>query len=199
MSILNDLSVASTRILEKQTKLGMDRSIYVYGFELFYSTLFTICSIVIISSLFGKAYLGITFLLFFIPVRIFSGGYHAETYRGCFVCTNLLFSFSFFVVTSEENGIRWLIKYAIFLILAFYIWLNAPVKNEKVYLTIQQRKANKKNTGIVLFCEAIILLVFNIRGLIEVSYMGEITTFLVGGMIFICSKKNVVSETNSKN
>ena len=64
------------------------KNIYIYGFELFWSTTFCVLSILALSILLGYFKLAVTFLLFFMPVRVAAGGYHAKSYGRCFILTN---------------------------------------------------------------------------------------------------------------
>lgn len=64
--------------------------IYIYGFQLTISTLCSLLSILLLSS-FSNFIFGITFLLFFMPLRFCAGGYHSNTYQKCFILTNLCF------------------------------------------------------------------------------------------------------------
>lgn len=64
------------------------KAIYTYGCKLTLSTLLSICSILLLSVLFGKILYGISFVLIFVSLRLFLGGFHAKTYRNCFLVTN---------------------------------------------------------------------------------------------------------------
>lgn len=67
------------------------RAVYVYGFELFFSSLSSACSIILLSLCFGRISDALLFLLLYVGLRLFCGGYHAETYARCFISTNLTF------------------------------------------------------------------------------------------------------------
>lgn len=61
------------------------RAIYIYGVELGCSTLWTCTFILLLSFLLGQALNCILFLGVFISLRLFAGGYHAETYRNSII------------------------------------------------------------------------------------------------------------------
>ena len=71
------------------------RAIYVYGIELTLSTGASFLSIVLFSLFLASPFSSLVFLLVFISLRSFSGGYHAETYRNCFLITNSTYLASF--------------------------------------------------------------------------------------------------------
>lgn len=62
----------------------------LYGWQITLATLGSLTSIFIVSLFFSPTYV-FFFLIFFVPIRIFSGGYHASTYFRCFICTNSIF------------------------------------------------------------------------------------------------------------
>lgn len=65
--------------------------IYIYGLEIIFSSLFTTLSILLIG-LFMKSF-GFTllYLIITIPLKLYAGGYHAETYKKCFFISNVSF------------------------------------------------------------------------------------------------------------
>ena len=96
--MLNYLSTKSTLFLYKKSAFpSSEKPIYVYGFCLFYSSCFIILSILTISSILNHIIDGIYFLLFFILLRTYTGGYHSNTYGGCFIISNLYFLFTYYI------------------------------------------------------------------------------------------------------
>lgn len=79
---------------------------YRYGIEITMSSLINILLIIIIGIVSGNALESIVFLACFIPLRQFTGGFHAKTY---FLC-NLSFAVSFIILlivykfTSANNS-----------------------------------------------------------------------------------------------
>lgn len=89
--MLRKIADYSTQILIKQGMiLEKDRNIYLYGFELFWSTSSCIISIIIAGCIMGYIQQAIIFIMCFFPIRIFAGGYHAKSYRNCFLLTNFI-------------------------------------------------------------------------------------------------------------
>ena len=63
--------------------------IYIYGLELIISTFFGLSSILLISCLLFCFTSGLVFISVFVPLRLFTGGYHAENYGKCFIISNI--------------------------------------------------------------------------------------------------------------
>lgn len=57
-----------------------------YGLEIGLSTILTISIVIIISTFFSLTKECIIFLLTFMPLRTYTGGYHATTHLRCFIC-----------------------------------------------------------------------------------------------------------------
>lgn len=138
--MLNKLSLISCMYLYKRNILSYTKkSLFVYGFELFYSTFLSILSIIFLSFLLGDVIFSITFFLGFIPIRFFAGGYHAKTYASCFLSTNLAF-LSIVLLSISIRDRYTILLYCIFVLSSFYIFKIAPVKNtnnpigERVYI-----------------------------------------------------------------
>lgn len=67
---------------------------YKYGVEIALSTMLNIVLILSIGAVTGRFIESVVFLVVFIPIRQFSGGYHADTYFRC----NLFFCITFALV-----------------------------------------------------------------------------------------------------
>ena len=67
------------------------KPVYIYGAELTLSTMLGCISVLLVSLLLGNILIGLSFLFYFISIRLFSGGYHANTYFSCFLTTNTTF------------------------------------------------------------------------------------------------------------
>lgn len=68
--------------------------VYCYGIELLLSTSIGIILVFLIGGLFFNVFDSFVFLLFFITIRKYSGGYHADTYLKCEIIISLLFVFT---------------------------------------------------------------------------------------------------------
>lgn len=129
--MLNKCAVFCTKRLEKYLTISEDeKEIYVYGFELSISTLFSLSLILVLSLILGHIYYSFFFMLFFFTMRLFCGGYHANTYAKCFIITNLIF-LSTVVLTQIIIDLQ-LIKIMPFLfaLSTLTIFIFAPVKNK---------------------------------------------------------------------
>lgn len=89
---------------------------YRYGIEITISSLINILLIIIIGIVSGNALESIVFLACFIPLRQFTGGFHAKTY---FLC-NLSFAVSFIILLIVYKFTnQYVTSYIVFLIIIF--------------------------------------------------------------------------------
>ncbi len=106
------------------------KAIYQYGAELTLSTAGAVVSILLLATLLGNILWGILFLAVFISFRLPGGGYHASTYRNCFILTNSVFLASFaisFVLLHAPSVTRNILL----LTSCIAIWVLAPIPNPR--------------------------------------------------------------------
>ena len=131
--------------------------VYIYGFELLVSSVIETISLLLIGLLTGKLIDTIIFIISFSSIRVFSGGYHANSYLKCFIVTvayYLLVLFSAYIMLAFPN--RTIILIAIitlFLSLILFI-LMSPVKSKGK--SILNYKKQKMLSIISLFINAIV-------------------------------------------
>ena len=77
-------------LLKKEIIEYSKKELIIYGSQLTLSTFASIVTILTLSCFFNILY-GSIFLLFFMPIRFYAGGYHAQTYRQCYIYTNTCF------------------------------------------------------------------------------------------------------------
>lgn len=121
-----------------------------YGIEIIISTIIGFSVIIISGILLSKTNLAIAYLICIVPIRMYTGGYHAKTYFKYNVVFGLLFLLNILMFQYiVENELE--IQLCITTLLSFCIIERfAPVENENKKLTSRQKKKYKK-ISIVLF------------------------------------------------
>ncbi len=143
--MLDRLTDSLVNLLYGHCTLSADRrAVYSYGCKLAISTLFSICSILLLSALFGKFLYGILFVLIFVSLRLFLGGFHATTYRNCFLITNG----TFLVTCGAAVLLSYLGSFLVSLLILFtsvsVIILLGPVKNHNHPISDTTFRKNKR-------------------------------------------------------
>ena len=185
--MLKQVAEKSTSILLNRGLIQLDKQkIYVYGFELFCSTVLCILSILFLGVVFGTLPLTVVFILFFIPIRIVAGGYHAKSYTCCFALTNSIAILS--VIISKVIWffrVEWVeyILWALLIIALVYIWRHAPAISKKYPQKMDRIIKNRKYVHIVIGIEMGILLIKRLYSNSCGFYTAAITTYVVTIMI----------------
>ena len=116
---------------------------YKYGLEITISSLLNIVLIVSIGVISGQLIESILFLICFVPLRKFTGGYHANSYFKC----NLLFSILFIILLTIYNlTVTRISFYGCILMLVFSISIfisECPIEHSNKPLTDSQKIKNK--------------------------------------------------------
>lgn len=154
--MLHICAVSFTRLLYKHCNLPVDRrAVYIYGVELFFSTALAAISILMISFWVEKITSGILFILIFVSLRVFVGGFHASTYRNCFLLTNSVFLATLVGSTLLEKY-KLPIQMLSFMPSIGVIWMLAPISNIHHPLSEEAYKNNKKVGRILVGTESLI-------------------------------------------
>lgn len=142
----------SVTISKKLVDLGTihkkDEEIYIYGFELIFSFIFSVSIILAVGYIIHKILETIIFLTLFILIRQFTGGFHADTYMKC-----QIFTISFYLCVISISQIIQPSVWAYFVLWlsgTLIITLIGPVENPNKPLSDKQRKKNKLR-GVVIF------------------------------------------------
>lgn len=72
--------------------------IYQYGCEIFLSMLLNTCFIFFQGILMDRLLETIIFIVCFIPIRVYAGGFHASSFFRCFILTNCMFTIDMGVI-----------------------------------------------------------------------------------------------------
>lgn len=79
----------TNRLIRKKAISHDDREIYEYGLKQLITALTDVVSIVILGIIFRELSGSVIFLIAFMSLRSYSGGYHASTPAKCYVLTVL--------------------------------------------------------------------------------------------------------------
>lgn len=172
-----------------------DVQIYQYGMELLFSTLVNVFLIIVISIMLGYPWLGVPYLLSFIPLRAFAGGYHAKTHWLCFLVSSGTFWLSavLILLTKEmENGA---FCFAIGALALINLMLVAPVQANNKPLTAGEARTYRNvslRIGTVLFVISVVALAMNFTRFlfIKMLFCGEAAAISMMIAGHYASKKN---------
>ena len=140
-----------TFLIRRNVIRARDSPVYQYGFEITLSTCFIFLSILLIAFFSQYPYSGMLYLLIISPLRITAGGYHAKTYKGCFVLSNLVFLCTLLVASLltavKTPGIIW---WLILSVSCLYIRKNSPMHNPHHPISDKIKAQNRKRLFLFL-------------------------------------------------
>ena len=116
--------------------------------------------VLLISIIFFDIYYAIVFFIFFMPLRTFTGGYHCKTYRNCFIISNI-----YFIVTVHTSNFINLLNistvcfFTTLVLIILFLFCSAPVYSLKLQLNQRVIYNAKKLSKIVIFIEAIVIVI----------------------------------------
>lgn len=115
----------------------------VYGAEVLLLNLSNILTALIISVLTKSMLHFAAFMLIFVPLRIFTGGYHAKTSESCYLITSAMYALTVLCVKlmpEQYSNIPAIITLAVLIV---PIVLFAPVEHKNNPLNSDERKRNR--------------------------------------------------------
>ncbi len=126
-----------------------DKDIYIFGLYQGAILLLNICTSLLIGVILNMVFEIILYLIFFIPLRIFAGGYHAKTQLRCYIMSSA-------TTVLILLGIRFLQRYSsiwelICFVVAFcVIWIFVPVADANKPLLDKEKISYKKKVRKIL-------------------------------------------------
>lgn len=159
-----------------------DIEIYDYTFETVIAFSINIFFILLIGFLLNRFICTVIFLLFYCPIRQFSGGYHAENYKSCLLVFILIYVFNYIILEKVIIGKNVIL----FLLLTFIsfigVYKNSPFEHREHSLSNNQRKKYKN----IVLVGLIIDFVFFIIGInFKSMYIHSIYILSVINIIYI--------------
>lgn len=164
--------------------------IYVYGLELIITTFLGLASIVLVSGVFSEWSSAWIFTGIFVPLRLCTGGYHADTYGKCFVISNLSYLSLLIIKKLTERRVPMLVWLVLLVIACWYIGKNAPVLHRNQMINEQKQKRNRKMARVLLIVDVVVSLGFSLYQE-ELMVMTVLSVCLIAGLMARADKRLV--------
>lgn len=182
-----EISRAIVRFISSNTDIDNNMvEVYQYGVEITISSILNIVLILLCGLITGDLMCSLVFLMCFIPIRSYCGGYHARTYFKC----NLIFVITFLFVVLLYRFFENMIGYNIFVYLAVAliafipIVVFSPVKNANKKLTALMTKKSRC-ISIILCLLSTCLAMYLIHCKINYGIVVIVTVAAVSVMIMV--------------
>lgn len=157
--------------LEEKTITEKDISIYKYGYTLVCEVIINIIIAVIIGIISRDLLTVFVFLVIYIPLRSFCGGWHADKIWKCTIFSNLIL---LVMVMIDEYLVRAFSVYilaSIFVMCAILIFWLAPIDTKSKPISAEERKVYKKKINMILVVHVCVLAALIITGLDNITFV----------------------------
>ncbi|MBD5134744.1 MAG: accessory gene regulator B family protein [Lachnospiraceae bacterium] len=132
-------------ILIKNKILDIEnRDVYVYSIEAILLNSILLLSLLGISIVAKSLIFFIGFLLFFVPIRTFTGGYHAKHSETCFAMSVGVYVVSMFIFKYNSNLYKSVTAIILFGLAIIILLIWSPLKNPNHPLADYQYKRNRR-------------------------------------------------------
>jgi len=168
---------------------------YVYGWEIILLTLLEITNILIIGICTNSLGNAIIFLVTFVLVRKYTGGYHANTCLKCNVCLMIIYLVDLYVTLNYRADITTLIMITMVsgMIIIYKI---GPIENINKKLSNDQKRSNKKISLFLYFgCCAVSFIFTNIN--VHIAITINITLIEILALMLITKIKPHIVQIKS--
>lgn len=116
-----------------------EKEVCAYGMELIISGIISVALVLIIGLITGNIWYAVVYNIMMVVIRLYTGGYHADTHVGCNVCYCMAFIISMVLLKAQtyikSDVAIWLVALAGYLIIV----LNAPLEHHNKKLTMKQK------------------------------------------------------------
>lgn len=172
----------SSYIVQIWVHLGLlasaDIPLYFWALDHLFFNLLTWGTLLFLGVIFGCVPRCLLFLIFYIPLRIYAGGFHAKTKFGCYLIS--VFTFLFLVLYPQDTVIHFY-QWVLPCVSAYIIYSFAPVSATNKPLDDLEALHYKKTTRKILFIEifVILLLLFIFHNRVTAAFFFSLTVHLL--------------------
>ena len=163
-----------------------DRDVYIYALEVLVLNLGLLITLFVISAFLKQLMFFVFYLCFFVPMRIYSGGYHAKKSETCFIMSIMIYVLALLVIKNNIHLYENAALLCITILILLIIYIFAPIENDNHPLNEGQKNRNKRIARIMVFIDFTLLLIFCFKGIKLASY--EIVFVILNGLLFLISK-----------
>lgn len=138
-------------LCEKHIIQREDFDLYMYGFDMGLTVVLNLISTILVGVIMGMVFESIAFLAFYIPLRSYAGGYHANTPLRCYIISVfIIFAILTFCKYLPYSFLLYGSLFGIGIVACTFL---CPVQDNNKPLDNVERKRYKKNSIIILMIE----------------------------------------------
>lgn len=166
---------------------------YKYGLEITISSILNILLILLIGIISNNFFESAAFLICFIPLRQFTGGYHASTYFKCHLSFVILFSLLLFIYNITFQHISVYTELTMLVCSLIIFITECPVENKNKPLTDKQKKKNNHLAVILGLLYGIIGVILKVLSY-SIGVIFIYTLILISLLIIVAKLQKIIKE-----
>lgn len=162
-----------------------ENELYVFGINQCLNMLLNILTALFIGILFGEVPQILLFMLAYIPLRSYAGGWHSRTPFRCYI-----FSVTMLIVVSIGMKCLYMAEWIYYVVLAastLVILILAPIENKNKPLDETERKVYKKRAILIATVELIIALLLKLL-ISDNLFVATVYSFFALSLMLIAGK-----------
>jgi len=187
------------KILERNNAIAVDNvGVVRYGMELLFFKIIFYVVVLFIGVIANRVLHMVIFMLFFEPLRIYAGGFHAKSRLNCFFI-------SFIMLVAAVSAIRFtpsvyysLLSAIFTIVFGIIIWLIAPVETDNKTLDETETRVYRKRTRLILLFEIAVIVIGFIFKQYWLSYIISLGLLCSGFLLITGYCCNNISRIKSK-
>lgn len=196
--MLTKIATSLTRRLQRKGVVSNEaEDIYVYGFELLVSFVFSTTLILTLGWILDAVLETFCFLGVFILLRSFTGGYHANKYWQCTAIT--LSVYTLVMMLSKNFQLNIMFYELLFVVGLIVIIIMAPIENCNKPLSNTEKEKHKRVSAIlfVVFC-LLSLLCYNNHPSLSASIFYALIVDLLMMLISVATQQLILKSLKEK-
>lgn len=130
-----------------------------YGIDIFISSFLEIASILLIAAVLGNFFETVLLFLAFIPLRVYAGGYHADTKLKCYIISLMMYAIAYVIAAVLPSETYLFANVFGTLFSLFTVLIKAPIiHRNKTVNAVERKNYRKISIEICLFETTAVLL-----------------------------------------
>ena len=145
------------------------------------------CTMTAVALLLGCAFhvlfQSIIFLICFIALRKYAGGYHADTQNRCYVISTVIIAVALLAIRYTQAGNNNVIFIFLQSLNFAFLWLLVPVDNKNHCLEQWEKERYGRKARIRMLCTHTLFIIMYFYAMYSVAVAVEVANLIVGGCV----------------
>ena len=183
----------SNYIVLKQIKKGLlsedDQELYAYGYEVLLNQVANLLMAILIGAIFSAWIEIIIFMIIYLPIRSYCGGYHASTNARCILVSSLLLLLVCILSGAFREYHTVMLEFIGVLVAGAIIFVLAPVEDANKPLDEVEIHRYRWISRAIWAVQAVVWMIFS-RINPDISFVIAISQVILSMMLFVGELKN---------